>query len=136
MNKIQIKRLEKLATHLEKGKLGHKTFDFEEVNSGPLDIKGCGTLGCAIGEMPFVHPNSWHFNRQGDLTKTSNGSCIAIEVELWYGINHAECAHLFYPYGQQPEIYGGKQLGSDPTRKKVAKNIRAFLKIKTSCNKK
>jgi len=48
MNKTQINRLEKMATHLESGKLGHEHFDFSVVNAGRTNKKGCGTAGCVL----------------------------------------------------------------------------------------
>jgi len=65
---IKFKKLQKLADHLRRGKLGHTTFDFSCINDGEpaqvtidpktLTIKasGCGTSGCAMGELPIIFP--------------------------------------------------------------------------------
>lgn len=51
MNK---RRLLKLATHLETGKLGHRHFYFGAYNLGAVTANKCGTSGCAIGELPII----------------------------------------------------------------------------------
>lgn len=52
-----------LAEHLEKGQLGHQTFDFTTLNDGPFHTDGCGTTGCALGELPILFHDDWKFKR-------------------------------------------------------------------------
>ena len=129
MNK---RRLEKLADHLERGKLGHERFSFAVINGddngNQLDVNGCGTCGCAVGELPFVFPSliGW---RDGypwwRREKTKFGASIG--TMKFFDIERDAACHLFAPGWQLTQIYGGKLLGADATRKQVAANIRAFI---------
>jgi len=130
MNKIQEKRLLKVAKHLETGKLGHEKFRFCTVNSGPKDARGCGTLGCAIGEFPIIFPRVFKFSEDWVRPKKENHPPLYSVVQSWFGITDQEDDHLFYPNKQEPYHFGGKILTDRATRKAVAKNIRAFIKVK------
>lgn len=134
MNK---KRLVKLAEHLEKGKLGHKKFSFAVYNVGATQPKSCGTMGCAIGELPILFPKLWTWDSYNDpsLRKKEYPMDTRDEVQEFFGLDLDEIQHLFYPYQQNPQHYGGKILGDDATRKQVAKGIREFIKIKESESK-
>lgn len=132
MNKIQTKRLEKMATHLETGKLGHENFYFAAINMGEMDKKGCGTLGCAIGELPIVFPRSWEFDSLFVKIKKSNSQSYREDLLSWFGLRKLEANHLFYPDVQRVKMFGGKRLYGTATKEQVASNIRAFLKIKTN----
>jgi hypothetical protein len=136
------KRLLKLAAHLENGKLGHKKFNFAVFNGhmekGILkqaDENGCATLGCAIGECPFVFPRLWEWSNGFPKLKQTNGerwSCVGngetfSDVEAFFDLFHSEARHLFMPHRQHPGLYGGVILNVRATRKQVASNIRAFV---------
>lgn len=146
MNKIHIRRLLKLAAHLEKParKRLHKKFDFGCVSSGTLEEgrRFCGTAGCALGECPAVFPNQWMVRRQvGFLIGTNLYEFLVglrnyrytntfSDAELFFGLIPSESRHLFMPNRQQPNCYGGKILNESATARQVARNIRAFLKLK------
>jgi hypothetical protein len=51
--------LEGLEKHLRSGNLGHKKWDFQSV-CYQFD---CGTCGCAIGELPYVFPHDFYFDK-------------------------------------------------------------------------
>jgi len=136
MNKTQIKRLEKLATHLESGKLGHRKFDFNVINvdkDNPEEptYNVCGTNGCAMGELPILHPKSWMFDNVKGVERVHPVVPWHAQIENWYGIDDPEANHLFCPEDQNTKQYGGANLSKTASRKSVASNIRAFLKIKT-----
>ncbi len=135
---MNARRLLKLAEHLETGKLGHKIFDFDHINYGKRDERGCGTNGCAIGELPIVFPRSFKFHTyenihwDGDLTYIPNSGLSAFPAaEDFFGISSDETEKLFCPYGNDGEEWG-KLLDNGATRKQVAKNIRAFVAWKQS----
>ena len=132
MNKVQIKRMQKLEEHLRRGKLGHAMFDFSEVNVGPRNPKGCGTMGCAMGELPIIFSRIWIFTDDGRvrLKKDPRAFGIKLIVGNWFGIDGDEAGHLFFPEKQDTKNYGGKDLSGFATREQVAANIRAFLKLK------
>lgn len=145
------RRLLKLAEHLERGKLIHAVFDFSVLNvtcsdleqwnsfkkdncGYPLGVTSypphkCGTLGCALGEMPAVS-KKWNFSKESEphLKGSRKGSFDS--AEGWFGLEEQEAAHLFAPGEQEPKYYGGDLLGRNATAKQVAANIRAFIKKK------
>lgn len=131
MNKIQARRLEKLATHLESGKLGHKKFDFSTYNNSGTNK--CGTAGCAIGELPILAPRDWKFDSMGfPKLRDSVSFIITNDVMDYFGLDEQEAHRLFYPIEEvnkelSPE---GSVLPPSATRKQVARGIRKFLKEK------
>ncbi len=126
-------RLLKLADHLESGKLGHRFFRFRNLNQGPFDSNGCGTSGCALGEMPFVDPENWNFNVDFTIPapalRESIGGVLD-DAAKYFDITMSACSHLFYPHAQDTEIFGGKHLSSHAKKEEVAANIRAFVSEK------
>lgn len=133
---IGLKRLEKLATHLEKGKLGHKTFDFSQFNGGfepdqPLNT--CGTAGCAIGECPIIFKKQWFFDDEGipNVYGCSNSFSSAKE---FFKLGYFEYITLFTPESESDDYSFNKvkRLTKKATPKQVAANIRRFIKYKKS----
>lgn len=148
MKALYKRRLLKLAKHLEKGKLAHEKFYFGAWNTdkelNQLTVNGCGFAGCAIGECPAVFKQSWKWSRGiPRLRKRVKPLCPLGGVDApfdssvhWFGLNSNEFSHLFLPSDeydteQQPQIFGGSVLKSNATPKQVARNIRAFVAIKT-----
>lgn len=129
MKQEHIDRLAKLAEHLEKGQLGHATFDFAVVNNS-LEAS-CGTAGCALGELPIVWPLCWSWNYGGIPYKIGVQRLFEEDACDFFGIDQEEMDHLFYPALQRVDVYGGKKLNRSATRYEVAANIRAFIEIKT-----
>jgi hypothetical protein len=123
MKALHRKRLEKLATHLEKGKLGHDKFDFSRYTAEG----DCGTSGCALGECPTLFRKHWRFYHIGDPIVADNDFPIE-SAQSFFGLDHGQAKHLFYPLCQNTRIYGGRMLGNKATRRQVASNIRAFIK--------
>lgn len=143
MKAIYRRRLEKLAEHLLHGELGHQEFDFSCYNMGPLDIRGCGTSGCAIGECPIVFPKEWAFLRgpadhvypllinPPDLpVLTTKDNQTEFNAMVFFGITHWECIYLFFPSSVSAP-WNAKGLSETATRKEVARGILNFLKFKT-----
>lgn len=133
MRKKYKKRLLDLATHLEKGKLIHETFDFKYLNynnnesfAGPAPYT-CGTAGCALGEMPAVS-KSWNFDKYAEPHLKGTSKDPFRSAEKWFDISESAAEHLFNPNEQNPTEFGGKDLNTEATAKQVAANIRAFVK--------
>ena len=142
MNKTNIKRLLKLADHLESGKLGHKVFDYSEYNV--MDDNGlpsdgtCGTRGCAIGECPIVFPRSWKFGKNGSpvLKKSKNiaysGKNIGYSGVMFFNLSFDEFDALFK--GNALNNSSGRQvfkfLSITAKRKTVANRLRKFVELK------
>ena len=132
-------RLLKLAKHLKSGELGHKKFDFGVINHSPFNKSGCGTRGCALGELPFAFPKFWKFDEP-----SSPNSLASLPIrkgdEIYYGfefkeqilkffdIKREELIFLFYPHGVLGfEIYTNR-LNDKTTKKQVAAHIKKFVK--------
>lgn len=123
--------LSQLADHLEKGELVHDVFDFRAFNGLPLkqDSKhfNCGTSGCAMGEMPALD-SRFSFNHLGNLCFCEH-KVVSKTIADYFRIEDLAAIHLFFPYQQEPEKYGGKRLKYEATKKEVIANIRAFIEI-------
>lgn len=125
---IGVKRLLKLAEHLEYGTLGHEVFDFESINDGAsFDANGCGTHGCAMGELPFVFPDQWKFKPDGELTAIlldDQEPYTDAEVAKFFGIEQDDVVFLFYP---GPTDIGRSGLPGNASPQRVAVHIREFV---------
>ncbi len=125
MKALHKKRLLKLAKHLRAGKLGHKKFNFAQLNS---DERGCfirenvcGYQGCAIGEMPIAFKGSGLTFHNCDLQR----------AQQFFNLEPQESAILFLPTSMSSDGV----LPKTATRKQVAANIEAFVKRKENpCN--
>lgn len=128
------RRLLKLADHLESGKLGHEKFDFSVINIGPFDIKGCGWVGCALGELPIVFPRQWRFtqseiflNAWNPLLKSKSTGNVFSDAMKFFGITEDEAHQLFAPNSFRHRPWAKKVLGDSATSRQVAGSIRKFI---------
>lgn len=122
-------RLQKLAEHLESGKLAHKKFDIKYYNvgdeTGPFPLKGqCGTVGCALGECPAVWPELWRW--------TTNGVILTGSVESFSGDEYdglsAGAEFFEIPFSQSRSLFmPSGYLHEEVTALDVAKKIRGLL---------
>jgi len=101
MKKVYLNRLQKLANHLDHGKLGHKKFNFSYYNTNiyfgeKYNTNGCGTSGCAIGECPIIF-RDWKF--KGTNYNPMYKDCENVEYsgEKFFGITNLEFQHIFLP---------------------------------------
>lgn len=134
-----INRLKALAKHLRRGKLGHKTFNFDYVNAieDPTCPPGykpaentCGTVGCAMGELPIAFPDHWGFGSMAwPFLFRSTTREPGLDIRKFFRICEAARKHLFYPECQDPRRFGGKHLDKRATRTQVAANIEAYVSI-------
>lgn len=128
-------RLAALERHLRTGTLGHVRFNFGVYNGGPIDpATRCGTLGCALGEMPFVDPARWSFDEEYlhpvmDGDADADPKAAAVRYFGLGGDGLAAVHHLFFPDSQTPKNFGGRRLDRSATRFDVADNIAAFLAL-------
>lgn len=150
--KIRFDRLKKLADHLRNGELGHVKFNFRYVHiNGDTITKAqkkagkCGSVGCAIGEMPRVFP-SWKYKMIHGKYSEKPVSTVCFKnrivgddgfedmepIEDFFGLTTVEVEHLFSP-GMQMTSWlhpnrAGRELRVRATRKTVATNIDWFIK--------
>lgn len=148
--RIRFDRLQKLATHLKKGKLGHVKFDFSEVhvNGETITIKQkekgfCGSAGCAVGELPMVFKKTWKYSTSKSygcripsvrniISKRAFGMGFGWnEVYKFFGISKMTSNHLFVPNSQIEEwTKNGDMVDAEATKTQVANNIEWFIKNK------
>lgn len=134
-------RLLTLARHLESGKLGHKKFDFSNINEPPFPrkaaVKGCGTSGCAVGELPIAFPKDWFFKKLGrgglDFEPRRHGGAEfegPFEgAEVFFDLSQGEIYFLFDPFAaDQP-------LPPRATKEQVARRIRLFVRFNGNQNR-
>lgn len=131
MDKLHSGRLTRLADALEHDEHGHKRWDFNRV----LVTVKCGSVGCAIGALPYVFPKDFCFKDSSfpDMPWVSLRDGNAYDkkaAQEFFGLSMEEATHLFYPKEQEPKLYGGRVLGERAKPQSVAKNIRAFLEVK------
>lgn len=128
---IGLKRLEKLAKHLESGKLGHEKFDFTLFNYGHKEGQKpntCGTMGCALGECPILFPKQWKFTNHGSVTLIKTDRMDFNAATEFFQINLQEAPVLFSCNCQKLiRILKLKKLFCNATPKQVAANIRKFI---------
>ncbi len=133
-----LEKLRKLADHLKDGKLGHKRFSYSMLNSGAwwmeneenpykdhIRLQGCGTVGCALGEMPFVF-EEWAF-QCGFPVFYEKYWTTKISAVYFFNLSERAVEHLFYPNNFDIRI-GGKCLNASAAKEDVADNIYHFIK--------
>ncbi len=133
MEKIYKDRLLKLADHLKNGKLGHDRFDFTVIHQKVANEHVCESVGCAIGELPFVFPDEFKIAKYEAIDSVQNISTDERGFNVacsFFKISYGEATHLFFGGAQIPELYGGYFLDDDATREQVAGNILAFIELK------
>lgn len=120
-----LKRLLKLADHLETGTLGHRRFDMSLFDSGHTPYK-CGTAGCAIGECPIAFPRDWKFNEESTPALRVSGFTDFYAAQEYFDISADESGLLF----NIRIVSNSSSLPPNVTRKQVARNIRDFVAAK------
>lgn len=133
--KVRTDRLRKLADHLmNKMPTGH-TFNFGVLYKHPN--QWCGTVACAMGELPFCFPDEWLID-----IKTADGALKPYLKELstgnsfddtgdFFDVSETQVYHLFMPRSQQKTILfpGCDGLYSDATAQQVGLNILYFCAL-------
>jgi hypothetical protein len=125
MNKIQRKRLEKLATILDTADAEHRK------NSEPKYYQGvfthpCGTPACALGHYAAASPKRWAIIKETSFElwqvpqprlKLSRGARTEDDATDEFGLTIRE----------YEELFGGVGCGEAKTAKQAARYIRKFL---------
>jgi hypothetical protein len=123
----RIDRLEKLAAHLEAGcPGGHETFTFWLYSSAGRP--GCGTSGCAAGELPFLFPDDWKFHDWDIPALVDRDADTFDSLRSFFGFeedNQVRC--LFYGGCERIQYGAAQRQPENATRDQVAANIRAFI---------
>ena len=137
-------RLLVLAAHLKSDRRGHKIFDFATVTFGPRDEgrHGCGSAGCAFGELPVVWPEFWEFaqglvlgSRTGlyhvrlkSHDTPDGGAGISKRAMEFFELDRDEVVALFYADRRLEEPSPIQALPFTATAEQVADRFIAFVK--------
>jgi hypothetical protein len=122
-----------LADYLDAGKFLHKEFNYKYVDNGPITENGCGTAGCALGELPGCFPDLWEYRKiyermspclKGNTFSEVKNSEIIQAASFFFDIPTDFARHLFTPTHQITHLYGGSFLDDDATASQVAQHIR------------
>jgi hypothetical protein len=127
--KFRPDRLLKLADHLEAGRPGgHKKFDFTVIHYNHGDENHCGSVGCALGELPVLFPKSWEFSGEGNYESIlfANKNYNFPAAEEFFGITENDVNDLFVPV-QKRWWLRGSWLKKNTTAKAVARSIRTYV---------
>ena len=135
-------RLLVLAAHLKSDRRGHKRFAMWTVTQGPRDPEryGCGTAGCAFGELPVVWPEIWEFARYKPKSKeyyvklkSQDSSHRSVQATIhgameFFELEEVEVDALFFSghSHNRPALIPVLQSGC--TAKQVADRFIAFVK--------
>jgi hypothetical protein len=131
VRRVRTDRLRILADHLINGKLGQDKFDFGVIH----EKNGCGSIGCAMGELPYVFSDDWilimdygnYYYPILRIPQESNWDYSSFEdVKTYFQISEKIGYHLFYPGHQIPKL--SKSLSSDTSPVDVGKNILRYCK--------
>lgn len=137
-------RLLELAAHLKSDRRGHKFFDFTIFSAGQRDPErhGCGSAGCAFGELPVVWPDHWDFGRTWGATNPmlygvrlkssdwpyANSLSAHAGTSEWFELSEDEVFALFYADRRLREASPIEPLSYDATAEEVADRFIAFVK--------
>lgn len=126
-----------LADYLDAGQFLHKEFNYKYVDDGPITENGCGTAGCALGELPGCFPDLWEYREiYGRISpvligfealrkkSSTHGTGIISAASIFFDIPEDFTRHLFTPEYQRPVKYGSSLLYEDATPSQVAQHIR------------
>lgn len=128
---IRTDLLRKLADHLLNGKLGHEKFRFSVINVDEFgrmmtEPNSCGTLGCAMGELPILFPEDWVFD-YSTIKRLNFDLDDIYDVTDYFRISEDQEYHLFYPTLQNEKW--GPILEAKSTKEEVAANIIKFCEL-------
>jgi len=127
MEQIYLDRLTKLADHLMNSKeLGVDRFDFAVI----YDEVSCGTVGCALGTLPYLCPDEWERVEFSAHLRIGSNDDAFEDATKWFDISYSEAEHLFSPFSQNTTTYGGENLNYYATQQQVAQNMYCFIEHK------
>lgn len=79
---------------------------------------------CLVNALPKAFPKDWMDVKGGVVPKNPDKRvCLLSAIILYFGLDGDQFMHLFTPYAQETEVYGGKILERDATPVDIAHNI-------------
>jgi len=101
-------------------------------NSSTDTINTVPVFANMIEALPIVFHQDWRKNRQGEivLSRYKQTACLTSLIG-YFGFNDVKMLlHLFVPYGQSQEFYGGQVLSKHARTRDMARNIYELVLLK------
>jgi hypothetical protein len=131
--KVSIERLKIFSCYLLSDEYEEILYMIEPSCYDCADLKSViENMACieeAISECLNVFPQDWIWDEDNEYAyfKDDINKDPANSAKLYFGLNEESFKHLFVPYNQKPEIYGGNVLDILVTSRIIGKNIEAFI---------
>ncbi len=129
---FQPERLRKLAGQLRKQKKNECFKVLEDDNhifsseEDPVNIYP--VFECIVNVLPKAFPEVWKSTSKGITHQGADKRvCLLSSIIIFFGIDGEQFMHIFTPYAQEPEVYGGAFLERDATPKDIARNISEMI---------
>jgi hypothetical protein len=131
--KLNVERLRKLADHL----VSEECKDLFYM-VGPLNIESQGlvvpietlpSLDAAISESYKIFPGEWVWNDEDEIAYLPEDQTMdpCKSAMIFFGLDDSIFRHLFTPFNQDPERFGGTMLETIITPSHIGDNIFRFL---------
>lgn len=131
-------RLKKLAEWLDELKIGLRIEIIEDSSNSFQDAKAINVLPVfitPIRNLPKIFKNEW-LNEKGEFVwKEDEDATTLSSIQKFFGIDCEMLMHLFAPYAQSNQKFGGKLLKNNASPKDIAFNIQELVKINSSAMK-
>ncbi len=129
---FQPERLKKLAGYLQTQKRNESFKVLEDDNYIFSSEEGAVNMfpvfECIVNALPKAFPELWRATKRGIVhTGSDTRLCLLSSIILYFGIDGDQFMHIFTPYAQEPETYGGAYLERDATPKEIARNISEMI---------
>lgn len=123
ISRLSAEQLLHLAHHLETvPNGGHAEWRFDIT----VDKHPCGTVGCAVGSLPYAFPGLIKFKWECGQIRVGWEEAGNLLFQK-HGTGTYYMVHLFQHYSQHAEFPGVGRLDKHTTRERVATHIRKFV---------
>ncbi|MFN8153542.1 MAG: hypothetical protein U0Y08_04540 [Bacteroidia bacterium] len=83
---------------------------------------------CVVTALPKAFPEDWKATAHGVAhRRCDERMCLLSNIILYFGLDGDQFMHLFTPYAQEPEVYGGTYLVRYATPGDIAHNISELI---------
>ncbi len=130
---IQPERLTKLAQWLDELKIGLRIDILEDTSNTFGEAHAINIVPVfitPIQNLPKIFKNEWKLTRKGEFAwREDDDETTISSIQKFFGIDCEMLMHLFAPYGQSNQKFGGKLLKSNANPKDIAFNIQELVKL-------
>lgn len=132
---IQPERLKKLAQWLDDLKIGLRIDILEDSSNSFGDSQAINIMPVfitPIRNLPKIFRDEWMTANGVFVWKEDENATTLSSIQKFFGIDCEMLMHLFAPYAQSNQKFGGKLLKNNASPKDIAFNIQELVKIKNS----